>query len=78
MATRKGIHISGNYAAPHISHALFIYNNISVKFGAKYRIRSGNSIESDLVGVSLIIDQKTSRSKLTMNRWELILFLYLI
>ena len=25
MATRKGIHISGNYAAPHILHALFIY-----------------------------------------------------
>ena len=26
MATRKGIHISGNYAAPHILHALFIYD----------------------------------------------------
>ena len=25
MATRKGIHISGNYAAPHILHALLIY-----------------------------------------------------
>ena len=25
MATRKGINISGNYAAPHILHALFIY-----------------------------------------------------
>ena len=25
MATRKGIHISGNYAAPHILLALFIY-----------------------------------------------------
>ena len=24
MATRKGINISGNYAAPHILHALFI------------------------------------------------------
>ena len=23
MATRKGINISGNYAAPHTSHALF-------------------------------------------------------
>ena len=23
MATRKGIHISGNYAAPYILHALF-------------------------------------------------------
>ena len=23
MATRKGINISGNYAAPHILHALF-------------------------------------------------------
>ena len=46
-----------------------------MKFGVKYRIRSGNSIKSDLVGVSLIIDQKTSRFKLTMNRWELIRFL---
>ena len=25
MATRKGINISGNYAAPHILNALFIY-----------------------------------------------------
>ena len=25
MATRKGINISGNYAAPHISYVLFIY-----------------------------------------------------
>ena len=25
MATRKGINISGNYAAPHILHALFVY-----------------------------------------------------
>ena len=25
MATRKGINISGNYAAPHILHAFFIY-----------------------------------------------------
>ena len=25
MAARKGINISGNYAAPHILHALFIY-----------------------------------------------------
>ena len=25
MATRKGTNISGNYAAPHILHALFIY-----------------------------------------------------
>ena len=25
MATRKGINISGNSAAPHILHALFIY-----------------------------------------------------
>ena len=25
MATRKGIHISGNYAAPHTLNALFIY-----------------------------------------------------
>ena len=25
MATRKGINISGKYAAPHILHALFIY-----------------------------------------------------
>ena len=25
MATRKGIHVSGNYAAPHILNALFIY-----------------------------------------------------
>ena len=25
MATRKGINISGNFAAPHILHALFIY-----------------------------------------------------
>ena len=25
MATRKGINISGNYTAPHILHALFIY-----------------------------------------------------
>ena len=25
MATRKAINISGNYAAPHILHALFIY-----------------------------------------------------
>ena len=25
MPTRKGINISGNYAAPHILHALFIY-----------------------------------------------------
>ena len=25
MATRKGINIFGNYAAPHILHALFIY-----------------------------------------------------
>ena len=24
MATRKGIHISGNHPAPHILHALFI------------------------------------------------------
>ena len=24
MATRKGMNISGNYAAPHILHALFI------------------------------------------------------
>ena len=55
-----------------------VKNNISVKFGVKYRIRSGNSIKSDLAGVSLIIDQNTSRSKLTMNRWELTCFLYLI
>ena len=26
MATRKGIHISGNHAAPHILYALFIYD----------------------------------------------------
>ena len=25
MATRKGINIPGNYAAPYILHALFIY-----------------------------------------------------
>ena len=25
MATRKGTNVSGNYAAPHILHALFIY-----------------------------------------------------
>ena len=25
MATRKGINISGNYAAPHVLHALFRY-----------------------------------------------------
>ena len=25
MATKKGVNISGNYAAPHILHALFIY-----------------------------------------------------
>ena len=25
MATRKGVNISGNYAAPHILHALFIH-----------------------------------------------------
>ena len=25
MATRKGVNISGNYAAPHILHDLFIY-----------------------------------------------------
>ena len=25
MATRKGIHVSGNYAASHILNALFIY-----------------------------------------------------
>ena len=25
MATRKGINISGNYAAPHVLQALFIY-----------------------------------------------------
>ena len=25
MATRKGINISGNYAALHILHALFVY-----------------------------------------------------
>ena len=25
MATRKGINVSGNYAAPHILNALFIY-----------------------------------------------------
>ena len=25
MATRKGINISGNYAAPHILHAMFIF-----------------------------------------------------
>ena len=25
MTTRKGINISGNYGAPHILHALFIY-----------------------------------------------------
>ena len=25
MATRKDINISGNYAAPHVLHALFIY-----------------------------------------------------
>ena len=25
MATREGIHISGNYAGPHILHALFIH-----------------------------------------------------
>ena len=25
MATRKGINVSGNYAAPHIINALFIY-----------------------------------------------------
>ena len=25
MATRKGINISGNYATPHILHALFVY-----------------------------------------------------
>ena len=25
MATRKGINISGNYAAPHILHALFLH-----------------------------------------------------
>ena len=26
MATKKGINVSGNYAAPHILNALFIYN----------------------------------------------------
>ena len=32
MATRKeGINISGNYAAPHILRALFIYNSILMK-----------------------------------------------
>ena len=25
MATRKSMNVSGNYAAPHILHALFIY-----------------------------------------------------
>ena len=25
MATRKGIYVSGNYAAPHILNSLFIY-----------------------------------------------------
>ena len=25
MATRKGINVSGNYAAPHILNAVFIY-----------------------------------------------------
>ena len=25
MATRKGINVSGNYAAPHILNALFVY-----------------------------------------------------
>ena len=25
MATRKGIHVSGNYAAPHILNTLFIF-----------------------------------------------------
>ena len=25
MATRKGINISGDYAAPHILHVLFVY-----------------------------------------------------
>ena len=25
MATRKGINVSGNYAAPHILNALFMY-----------------------------------------------------
>ena len=25
MATRKGLHVFGNYAAPHILNALFIY-----------------------------------------------------
>ena len=32
MATRKGINISGDYAAPHILHALFIYNMYFVFF----------------------------------------------
>ena len=31
MATRKGINVSGNYAAPHILNALFIYDIILVK-----------------------------------------------
>ena len=32
MANRKGINISGNYAAPHILHALFIYIYICILY----------------------------------------------
>ena len=32
MATRRGINIFGNYAAPHISHALFIYQVCTLYF----------------------------------------------
>ena len=38
MATRKGINISGNYAAPHVSHALFIYVLRILKIGRSDKI----------------------------------------
>ena len=36
MATRKGINVSGNYAAPHILNVLFIYVHLGTLYVKKF------------------------------------------
>ena len=44
MATRKGIHISGNYATPHTLNALFIYVLFKIIFYILFKTQRPDTV----------------------------------